>query len=171
MSSLARLTLRTTAAAAGIAAIGAGLAAPALAAPELPAAPSSDGPGSLPAAPAAGMLGSLPAAPSASHLPTLVSFEMPKVSTAGPELPSAGRLPAAPAAPALPSAGKTPSLPRTDGITNVEGANHVNTPASDVAPGNNDAGALASMDTAKTMAGMAQKATSGDSMLQGNSFG
>ena len=54
MSSLARRSLRTTAAAVGIAALGVGLAGHALAAPELPALPGTDG---LPAAP------ELPAAP------------------------------------------------------------------------------------------------------------
>jgi hypothetical protein len=90
MSSIARRGLRTTAAVAGLAALGAGLAAPAFAeAQAAPAKPES------PAAPdlsaARGALASLPA-PTAnpSDLPPLFTFEMPKVETAAPAMPSAG---------------------------------------------------------------------------------
>lgn len=87
MSRLARHGLRTTAAAAGLAALGAGIAAPALAAPEGPVQPAS------PVAPApdtaaveemlAG-LGDVGGA-DAAELPELFTFEMPTINE-----PSAG---------------------------------------------------------------------------------
>jgi hypothetical protein len=169
LMSLARRTLRTTAAAAGIAAVGVGLAAPAFAAPELPAAPSTDELGALPAAPDASaaqhMLAALPAAPtSMPDLPTLVSFEMPSMTTAGPELPAAPDAHALPAAPELPAAPDLPSF---------EGTNQVNGPSTDPAHylGQNEVGAMSALDTAKAMTELAQKAMSGQSMTQGNSFG
>ncbi|MHA6628966.1 hypothetical protein ACU61A_26315 [Pseudonocardia sichuanensis] len=86
MSSLARSSLRTTAAVAGIAAAGLGLAAPAVAAP----APQ-DGAGTDEAAPAAGsspnVLGELPSA-DASQLPKLASVEGPTFYTASRSLPA-----------------------------------------------------------------------------------
>lgn len=105
MSSLARRSLRTTAAAAGIAAIGVGLAGPALAAPALPELPGgTDALGGLGAldSGALGGLGALegmtgvPAEPSADSLgstdsasiPGLGTFEMPTVTTAAPALPA-----------------------------------------------------------------------------------
>jgi hypothetical protein len=83
MSSLARRSLRTTAAVAGIAAAGLGVAAPAVAAP----APQ-DGPGTdrgAPSTPEAGsspnVLGELPSS-DAPQLPKLASIEGPDIYTA-----------------------------------------------------------------------------------------
>lgn len=91
MSSHARRSLRTTAAAAGIAAIGVGIAAPALAAPETTTADdavSTEAP--APAGPAAGLLGKLPTIPNnISDLPMLFKFQGPTFNTAGPTLPIA----------------------------------------------------------------------------------
>jgi hypothetical protein len=184
LMSLARRTLRTTAAAAGIAAVGVGLAAPAFAAPELPAAPSTDELGALPAAPDASaaqhMLAALPAAPtSMPDLPTLVSFEMPSMTTAGPELPAAPDAHALPAAPELPAAPDAhalpaaPELPAAPDLPSFEGTNQVNGPSTDPAHylGQNEVGAMSALDTAKAMTELAQKAMSGQSMTQGNSFG
>jgi hypothetical protein len=89
MSSLARRTLRTTAAAAGIAALGTGLAGSAVAAPAGPQ--PAPGPASAPsgltsAVPLAG-LPSSPSEPGLSDLPMLFVFEGPTVNTAGPSAP------------------------------------------------------------------------------------
>ena len=88
MSSLARRTLRTTAAAAGIAALGVGLAGNAVAAPagdvEAPA-PASTSP--LQGLPSAAPLAGLPsnaAVPNLADLPMLFVFEGPTVRTAQP---------------------------------------------------------------------------------------
>jgi hypothetical protein len=91
MSSLARRTLRTTAAAAGIAALGTGLAgnavaAPAATGPQPAPGPVSAGPGLTSAVPLAG-LPSAPAVPGLSDLPMLFVFEGPTVNTAGPSAP------------------------------------------------------------------------------------
>lgn len=97
MSSLARRSLRTTAAVAGIAVAGVGFAAPAVAAPAPldegstdGTAPAVDG-GSTP-----NVTGDLP-----HELPKLFTFEGPSVYTAdeaGSELPTADDLPPAPTA-------------------------------------------------------------------------
>jgi hypothetical protein len=81
MSSLARRSLRTTAAAAGIAAIGVSFAGPVLAA-ELPALPGADALGAPDLAALPEMLGGLPAAPAAglAQLPDLFSFQMPSTT-------------------------------------------------------------------------------------------
>ncbi|OZM82396.1 hypothetical protein [Pseudonocardia sp. MH-G8] len=84
MSSLARRSLRATAAVAGIAAAGFGVAAPAVAAPAPQDGPSTDD--TAPPAPEAGsspnVLGELPSR-DVSQLPKLASIEAPKVYTAG----------------------------------------------------------------------------------------
>ena len=91
MSSLARRALRTTAAAAGIAALGTGLAGNAVAAPATgPEAPTA-GPTAAPqgltsALPLAG-LPSTPAVPGLTNLPMLFVFEAPTINTAGPSTP------------------------------------------------------------------------------------
>lgn len=88
MSSLARRTLRTTAAAAGIAALGAGLAGTAMAAPaaesEAPApetAPASQGLQSV--VPLAGLPGTS-AVPDLAELPAAFAFQGPALRTAEP---------------------------------------------------------------------------------------
>jgi hypothetical protein len=151
MSSLARRSLRTAAAAAGIAAIGVGFAGHAIAAPEVPALPGADALGAL-ALPDAGALpdvfGGVPAAPSTdmANLPQVFTFEGPTVNTATPalpqadlpqapeaglpdapaapgvqEAPAAPGLPAAPAAPAAPALPQTPGTEALAGIVNVDG--------------------------------------------------
>jgi hypothetical protein len=101
MSSLARRTLRTTAAAAGMAALGVGLAGNALAAPadsEPASTPESAQP-ALPALPVGNPLASLPSGAHAPALPMLFVFQAPTINTAGPSgsaLPAvADRMPAA----------------------------------------------------------------------------
>ncbi len=100
MSSLVRRTVRTTAAAAGIAVLGAGLAGNAVAAPAADAgAPAPETASALTGMPAAVPLAdppSAPALPSLADLPMLFVFEGPTVNTAGPSstpAPSSTRLP------------------------------------------------------------------------------
>jgi hypothetical protein len=108
MSSLARRSLRATAAVAGIAAAGVGLAGPALAAPTAPERSSTDG--VAPAAPDAGtgpnVVDALPPAPKEAELPPLFTIERPGVHTsdhtadhtadhARPTPPAADQLPSA----------------------------------------------------------------------------
>jgi len=87
MSSLARRTLRTTAAAAGIAALGAGLAGNAMAAPAVDTdAPSPDTASTVPGGLSSLPLAALPSAaavPNVSDLPMLFVFQGPTVKTAG----------------------------------------------------------------------------------------
>lgn len=183
MSSLVRRSLRTTVAAAGIAALGVGLGGHAFAAPELPALPGADGLGA-PALPdlagMTGMLGQLPAAPrDMSDLPQLFTFEGPTVNTAGPAPAFAG-LPIAPAAPGL----ELPALPLLAAPTSSATANGLadmdlagtgfQTPSNEVQspdPQSEATGALAGLDTAKMMAEMAQSAMNGQPSTSGNTIG
>ncbi|QJY45700.1 hypothetical protein [Pseudonocardia broussonetiae] len=186
MSSLARRSLRTTAAAAGIAALGVGFAGHALAAPALPALPGTEGlsEAGLPAAPA------LPAAPEAPATPGLpsaegwsvpgvVNFEMPAVNTAAPELPAGDAfalptapelaVPEAPAAPELPAAPEAPSTsPVVNSGEGVEG--QVNGPAPE-GVGQNQVGAMAAMDMAAMLAEMAQSGAAGGSITENQQIG
>lgn len=134
MSSHARRSLRTTAAAAGIAAIGVGIAAPAMAAPET--SPVGDGTAAealAPAAagPAAGLLGKIPALPNnVADLPMLFTFQGPTFNTAGPALPVVEPAASEEAAPAeaspLPDPGQLTQqnnisgLPKTDALDLVK---------------------------------------------------
>ena len=98
MSSLARRALRTTAAAAGIAALGTGLAGNAVAAPAAGPEAPTPGPTAAPqgltsALPLAG-LPSTPAVPGLTNLPILFVFEAPTINTAGPSTPSTPGTPA-----------------------------------------------------------------------------
>ncbi|WP_214369320.1 hypothetical protein [Pseudonocardia sp. H11422] len=189
MSSIARRSLRTTATAAGIAAIGVGLAGNAFAAPavptapELPAAPGTDALATPDAASAQDMLADLQsAAPSAeaAGLPELFSFEMPNVETqtapestgvhtAGlPELPSA---PSAPSAPEL-STDQVPSNPATDAFGqfgSADAAGQLQEGATDFA-GSNNVGPAPSADTATMFAELAQQAANG-TQISGHSVG
>ncbi|MHA6779424.1 hypothetical protein ACVGOW_00250 [Pseudonocardia saturnea] len=195
MSSLARRSLRTTAAAAGIAALGLGFAGQALAAPELPALPGADGLGDagLPAAPA------LPSE-EGFFMPGVANIEMPAISTAAPELPSgdafavptapdlaAPEAPAfaAPAAPAAPdmaapdlagaeSLPSVPEAPATDGAVDtdfdVENGEDATAPHSD--GGAQSAGsALAGLDMARSLMELAQGAAADGPSTQGNEIG
>ena len=103
MSSLARRTLRATAAVAGIAAAGVGIAAPAFAAPVDPERPSTDEAVPAPDTPSTpNVLGSAPKTSDVPDLPQLFTVENTGVYTADrglPQLPTTRHLPA----PDLPS--------------------------------------------------------------------
>jgi hypothetical protein len=114
MSSLARRTMRATAAVAGIAAAGVGLAGPAFAAPAAPERPSRDE-----AAPAPdtrstpNVLGGAPKTSDLPDLPQLFTIQGTGVYTADrgvPQLPTARKLPTH----ALPSTDETVNLGSTD---------------------------------------------------------
>ncbi|MHA6791917.1 hypothetical protein ACVGVM_00095 [Pseudonocardia bannensis] len=186
MSSLARRSLRTTATAAGIAAIGVGLAGNAFAAPavptapELPATPGADALTTPDAASAPEALADLQsAAPSAeaAGLPELFSFEMPNVETqTAPEstgFHTAG-LPEAPSAPSAPEFGteQIPSNPATDAFGqfgNADAAGQVQEGATDFA-GSNNVGPSPSADSATMFAELAQQAANG-TQISGHSIG
>jgi hypothetical protein len=149
MSSLARRTLRTTAAAAGIAALGTGLAGNAVAAPTAgpqPApGPLSGAQGLTSAVPLAG-LPSAPAVPGLSQLPMLFVFEGPTVNTAGPSAPQ-------------------PSVDVIAGSQRVVGSDTTNQRGSAAAGDDADAtastpardGALSALDTAGLFGGLSQE--------------
>ncbi|WP_219415892.1 hypothetical protein [Pseudonocardia nigra] len=174
MSSLARRSIRTTAAAAGIAALGVGFAGHALAAPEAPAVPSTDGLGQAPALPHAdavgGVISSVPAAPSdrLADLPDLFSFQAPNVSAAAPE---AALLPQVPEA-ELPEAPEVPSTAElTDGAVQFEGSmGQVNGPTTDPRSftETNHVGPMQTIDTALMVADLAQRAMAGETVTEGN---
>jgi hypothetical protein len=120
MSSLARRTVRTTAAVAGIAALGAGLAGNALAAPaggvEAPEAASA-----LQGLPSSVPLAGLPgatAAPNLADLPMLFVFQGPTVNTSGPSGTPA------------PSTAPLPDVDQVSGSGQVPGLDSVPTPDS-----------------------------------------
>ena len=120
MSSLARRTVRTTAAVAGIAALGAGLAGNALAAPaagvEAPeaASPLQGLPSSVPLA---GLPGAT-AAPNLADLPMLFVFQGPTVNTSGPSGTPA------------PSTAPLPDVDQVSGSGQMPGLDSVPTPDS-----------------------------------------
>ncbi len=96
MSSFARRGLRVTVAAAGLAAVGAGLAAPAFADTALPpvdgtaATPGSTATNDVsttPDSPSTPSLPGLPSGTSLNDLPQAFNFEAPQVDTAGPQTP------------------------------------------------------------------------------------
>ena len=159
MSSLARRTLRATAAVAGIAAAGVGVAAPAFAAPE-PDRPGTEG--AAPAAPEAGIppnvVGDLPA-PEMTQLPQLFTVEGTSVYTAGepqPQLPAGEELP-------LPSAADIADLGGL-GSEQVEGSDvEIQT----AAPQDRD-GAMQDLDTTSMFGGLTETALGS---TQGNSVG
>jgi hypothetical protein len=201
MSSLARRSLRTTAAAAGIAALGVGLAGHAFAAPELPALPGADslpGTDSLPAAPESPAAPALPEAPSADGMsvPGLMNIEMPAVNTAAPELPAGDAFavptapefaapefaapefgtPAAPTAPEMgapeaPALPGGPEAPGTDGVANVEFDGVQGPSAEDFTEGQNNVGAMQAMDMAAFLMEMGQTASEGGSVTENQQIG
>jgi hypothetical protein len=163
MSSLARRTLRTTAAVAGIAAAGVGVAAPAFAAPDQPGTDGAAAP-AAPAAPEAGaspnVVGDLPA-PDMANLPQLFTVEDTSVYTAGESQPQ----PQVPAGEELP-------LPRAADIMDVEGVGSDQVDSSDVeiqtaAPQDRD-GAMQELDAASMFGGLAETALGS---TQGNTIG
>ena len=114
MSSLARRTLRTTAAAAGLAALGAGLAGPAMAAPaDDDAETSTPEAATSPGAPSTTPLAELPgtaAVPDLADLPMRFVFQGPTVRTSAPSTASIQETPALPGAEQIPGAGQVPTL-------------------------------------------------------------
>jgi hypothetical protein len=152
MSSLATRTLRTTAAAAGMAALGVGLAGNALAAPSTPTSPQTGSTPALPALPALptqNPLASLPGVPDGTHLPMLFVFQgptvhSPTVNTAGPSRLDQVRLPVAAPVRTTPSASVgTETTPAHVGPTQA-GSTH----AGSVSPQPDQVGALSALDSA-----------------------
>jgi hypothetical protein len=181
MSSLARRSLRTTAATAGIAALGLGFAGQAFAAPaapELPALPGADGIGDagLPAAP------TTPGLPSQDgfFMPGVANIEMPTVNTAAPELPAGDAfvVPSAPefAAPESPNADAVPVLPEapsTEGVDmefDVDPASGAGSDSTDGFEQNRDS-ALAAMDMAQSVMELVQGAAADGPSTQDNELG
>lgn len=171
MSSLARLGLRTTAAAAGIAAIGAGLAGHAFAAPTpgVPALPGAPLPnagslsniGSVP-----NVVGELPAPPSSlSELPQLFTFEGPTFNTAGP---------AGTGLPELPTTAAGDGLARAEGGVEHAQAGLNQAPAAGLGPlsqlGNGASDALPVVGSAGPLVDVAQKAAAGELSTEGNTI-
>jgi hypothetical protein len=168
MSSIARRSIRTTAAAAGIAALGLGFAGPALAAPSVPELPALDTtaapavdtavPGTeaftraadtaqtgMPALPDAFAFQSPSAGPAAVDPSYLSTFDptsyMGSVDSASvPTEMNAAAMPASPSA-----------LPSTDGLANLDGTFNG-------ASVNNDTPALPSLDMANAFADLASQA-------------
>jgi hypothetical protein len=119
MRSLARHTLRATAAVAGIAA-GVGLAGPAFAAPAAPERPSTDEAAPAPdTRPAPNAGGGLPKTSELPDLPQLFTIQGTGVYTADhglPQLPTAQHVPA----PALPNTDEAVNLGRDDQTRNTD---------------------------------------------------
>ena len=109
MSSLARRTVRTTAAVAGIAALGAGLAGNAVAAPATGAEAASALQGLPSSVPLADLPGAT-AAPNLADLPMLFVFQGPTVNTSGPSGTPAPTTTPLPDADQVSGSGQVPSL-------------------------------------------------------------
>jgi hypothetical protein len=188
MSSLARRSLHTTAAAAGIAALGVGLAGHAFAAPELPAAPALPGTEGLSALDGMSAVPEMPAAPSAEGftMPGVINFETPTVSTAGPELPTldaftvptAPEFPAAPSAPSMdalsaPELPAEPEAPSTDGVINhdLDFGSGDDAAAENQVAQDNQMDAMQALDMAAFAMEMAQSAAAGESVTQNQQIG
>jgi hypothetical protein len=161
MSSIARRSIRTTAAAAGIAALGLGFAGPALAAPSVSDLPGLD-PTSAPALDSAvpGTAAFTPVADSAPSsmpaLPDVFSFQAPTThaATIDPSYLSAFNPTAytgSVGSPSVPTEMNAAALPGTAGLATFNGAFNG-------ASVNNDAPALPSLDTANTFTGLASQA-------------
>lgn len=171
MSSLARRGMRTTAAAAGIVALGVGLSGYAFAAPEAPALPRADGVDALPA-PVQEMLGSSESEDAeategaeSGALPDLFAFEAPSLNMA--EAPGLGELAPAEApafeAPAFEAPTlETPTSP-LDGIVNADvNPSAVEAPESDqTAAEESQVGAMPGLDSAGMFSEMVAEALSG----------
>ncbi len=128
MSSLARRTLRTTAAAAGIAALGAGIAGNAIAAPGESPAVTPEAASALAALPTglptALPLTDLPSAQAMPALPMLFKFEGPTVNTSGPARTSAPADTSSPGSVAA-QAGQASTVQRIPGSEQVPGIDAV----------------------------------------------
>ncbi len=170
MSSIARRSIRTTAAAAGIAALGLGFAGPALAAPSVPELPALDttaAPAVDTAVPGAEALPQVAgAAPTGMPaLPDAFAFQAPSAGAAAidPSYMStfdptsymgsvdSASLPTEMNAAAVPAAPSMSALPSTDGLATLNGTFNG-------ASVNNDAPALPSLDTANAFTGLASQA-------------
>lgn len=159
MSSFARRSLRTTAAAAGIAALGVGIAGPALAAPGVPELPALDAFG----APAAatdvpGMAAFTDAADAFAALPDAFAFEAPAYDA--PELDAPVDSMAIPA--------DASSVPSTDGVVTMDGGQVQGAPSADPTSALSNAPALPSLDSASMFTDLAQKAMSGENVTSNN---
>jgi hypothetical protein len=194
MSNLARRTLRTTAAAAGMAALGVGLAGNALAASSVPEPEQATGPEpALPALPGLSTenpLASLPGVPAGPALPMLFVFQgptvhSPTINTAGPSSPDALRLPvAAPvntSASAAPQSAQSaqstrstePAEPTEPGSTRAQAGP---AQAALAGPGADQVSALSGLDSANLFDDLASESVVdqrglGTSMLGINSLG
>jgi len=173
MSSLARRTLRTTAAAAGIAALGAGLAGNAVAAPAVDTdAPTPDTASTVPGGLSSLPLAALPSAtavPNLSNLPMLFVFQGPTVKTAGPasdpapatRLPGVDQVPGSDQVPGL-EAVPAPDVAVPSGALNGvampvsgRGTERAEALEADVAPASR-VGALSALDSAGLFTGLSQ---------------
>jgi hypothetical protein len=180
-SSLSRRSVRTTAAAAGIAALGAGFVGTASAAPSETARPETGGPDALrtfDTRAVEGLLTQVPNAPATdiSELPPIFTFEGPTVNTSSAETPSlleAG-LSEAPEISGLPapSSDLLEHAGVLEHIGNIQGgSDQLNVPEVSSFTGDNQAGALPSLDTARMLAELAEQATSADSLAQNRNIG
>lgn len=155
MSSLVRRSLRTTAVAAGIAAVSAGLAGPAFAAPDF-AAPELSAPEGL----ADG-----PEMPQGDYgVPGILEVGMTKTTAAAPALPSGDAF-VVPSAPGIdtPETGAAPGSEATDAssaVNNEDGSERVNGPSADNV-GQGNVGALQGIDMAAFVMEMAHGAAAG----------
>ncbi len=145
MSSFARRSLRTTAVAAGIAAVSAGLTGPAFAAPGL-SAPEGFANG--------------PEMPQGDYgVPGILEVETTKTTTAGPALPSGDAfvVPSAPGTDAPEAGGVSGSEVTESGsaVNDEDGTERVNGPSADNV-GQGNVGAVQGMDMAAFVMEMAQ---------------
>lgn len=162
MSSTARRSIRTTAVAAGIAALGIGVAGPALAAPSAADVPE------LPALDVAGAPAVDTAVPGMAAFTQATDTGMPALPDAfafdAPSLDSAS-------VPTEMNAASLPAAPDTSGVVNTDGTglDVAGSPDPASAAGfSQGVGALAQMDTMKSFADIAQKAASGESVTAHN---
>ena len=138
--SLASRTLRTTAAAVGIAALGVGLGGTAFAAPETPATPDTAPASAATDTAPEGMLTKIASTPtSVSDLPTAFTFENPRLNTSEPAAPVD-----------VPAEDDTALNPPSVDPRSALGQFSVE---------QSQVGALADMDTAKAMSGLAEQAS------------
>ena len=170
MSSLARRTLRTTAAAAGIAALGAGLAGNAMAAPAVDTdAPTPDTASTVPGGLSSSPLAALPSATAVPNPPMLFVFQGPTVKTAGPasdpapatRLPGVDQVPGSDQVPGL-EAVPAPDVAVPSGALNGvampvsgRGTERAEALEADVAPASR-VGALSALDSAGLFTGLSQ---------------
>ena len=152
MSSLARRSLRATAAVAGVAVAGVGIAVPALAAP----APGPDGVTSaatpLDGASIPNVVDELPKAPvvDLADPPPPFTFEVPSVHTAGKQLPAAAQ--------------DASSLAHADDVIEFDESNDMDFDVQSTAA-QNQIGAMQHLDAASAVAGLAEQVLSS---TQGN---